>query len=84
LTNAKQVTHDTPPCFLFHTAADPVVPVLNSVNFYLALLREGVPAELHVFEQGQQMSEIRMSRQVNRLGDSTRHVRGQREGTVRT
>jgi acetyl esterase/lipase len=52
-TNAKQVTHDTPPCFLFHTAADTVVPVLNSVNFYMALLREGVPAELHVFEQGQ-------------------------------
>ncbi len=51
-TNAKQVTHDTPPCFLFHTAADQVVPVLNSVNFYLALLREGVPAELHVFEEG--------------------------------
>src|SRR5579862_4889807 len=53
LTNAKQVTHGTPPCFLFHTAADQVVPVLNSVNFYLALLREGVPAELHVFEQGE-------------------------------
>jgi acetyl esterase/lipase len=52
-TNAKQVTRDTPPCFIFHTAADQVVPVLNSVNFYLALLRVGVPAELHVFEQGQ-------------------------------
>ncbi len=52
-TNAKQVTRDTPPCFIFHTAADPVVPVLNSVDFYLALLRVGVPAELHVFEQGQ-------------------------------
>jgi acetyl esterase/lipase len=51
-TNAKQVTHDTPPCFLFHTGNDPAVPVLNSVNFYLALQREGIPAELHVFEQG--------------------------------
>ena len=51
-TNAKQVTHDTPPCFLFHTAADQVVPVLNSVDFYLALMRQGVPAELHVFEEG--------------------------------
>ena len=51
-TNAKQVTHDTPPCFLFHTATDPVVPVLNSVNFYLALLKAGVPAEMHIFEQG--------------------------------
>lgn len=52
-TNARQVTRDTPPCFLFHTGTDPVVPVLNSVNFYLALQREGIPAELHVFEQGE-------------------------------
>jgi acetyl esterase/lipase len=51
-TNAKQVTRDTPPCFLFHTADDKVVPVLNSVNFYLALQRAGVPAELHIFEHG--------------------------------
>jgi acetyl esterase/lipase len=51
-TNAKQVTRDTPPCFLFHTGTDMTVPVLNSVNFYLALLRAGVPAELHVFERG--------------------------------
>jgi acetyl esterase/lipase len=51
-TNAKQVTQDTPPCFLFHTSADKVVPVQNSINFYVALQRMGVPAELHVFEQG--------------------------------
>jgi acetyl esterase/lipase len=51
-TNARQVTRDTPPCFLFHTAADNAVPVMNSVNFYMALLRVGVPAELHIFEQG--------------------------------
>jgi acetyl esterase/lipase len=51
-TNARQVTRDTPPCFLFHTGADTVVPVQNSVNFYIALLHAGVPAELHVFEQG--------------------------------
>jgi len=25
---------------------------MNSVNFYTALLRVGVPAELHIFEQG--------------------------------
>ena len=51
-TNARQVTRDTPPCFLFHTAADKVVPVMNSINFYRALLKAGIPAELHVFEQG--------------------------------
>jgi acetyl esterase/lipase len=51
-SNERQVDRDTPPCFLFHTQADPVVPVENSLRFYTALRRVGVPAELHVFEQG--------------------------------
>jgi acetyl esterase/lipase len=52
LSNEKQVDRDTPPCFLFHTQADKTVPVENSLRFYEALRRVGVPAELHVFEQG--------------------------------
>ena len=51
-SNEKHITHDTPPCFLFHTANDPVVPVENSLRFYAALQRVGIPAELHIFEQG--------------------------------
>ena len=52
LSNEKQVTAQTPPTFLFHMADDKVVPPENSVLFYLALLKAGVPAELHVYEQG--------------------------------
>ncbi|MCC7009536.1 MAG: alpha/beta hydrolase [Acidobacteria bacterium] len=52
LSNDRQVTKDTPPAFLFHTNADAAVPAENSVLFYLALRRAGVPAELHVFEPG--------------------------------
>ncbi len=52
LSNELQVTKDTPPTFLFHTSDDPVVPVQNSIEFYLALQKNGVPAELHVFEHG--------------------------------
>ena len=52
LSNEAQVTKDTPPTFLFHTDADPVVPSENSVNFYLAMRKVGVPAELHIFEKG--------------------------------
>lgn len=47
-----QVTRETPPTFLFTTSADTVVPAENSVAFYLALQKAGVPAELHVFENG--------------------------------
>lgn len=52
LSNEKQVTNKTPPTFLFHTTEDKAVKPENSVEFYLALRRAGVPAELHVFERG--------------------------------
>lgn len=52
LSNELQVTAKTPPAFLFHTTADTGVPVENSVRFYAAMRRAGVPAELHVFENG--------------------------------
>ena len=52
LSTDRQVTKDTPPTFLFHTSADTTVPPENSVLFYLALRKAGVPAEMHVFEVG--------------------------------
>jgi acetyl esterase/lipase len=52
LSNEKQVTGRTPPTFLVASSADDVVPPENSVQFYLALRRAKVPAELHVFERG--------------------------------
>jgi acetyl esterase/lipase len=52
LSNEKQVTPQTPPTFLFHTADDPVVPVENSLRFADALRAAHVPYELHVFEHG--------------------------------
>jgi acetyl esterase/lipase len=52
LSNELQVTATTPPTFLFHTTTDPVVPVENSVLFYLALRKAGVPAEMHIYAQG--------------------------------
>jgi acetyl esterase/lipase len=53
LSNEKRVTAQTPPTFLFHTDEDSGVPPENSVAFYLALRRVGVPAELHIYQQGQ-------------------------------
>jgi acetyl esterase/lipase len=52
LSTDLQVTPQTPPTFLFSTSADTGVPSENSVLFYLALHKAGVPAELHVFEKG--------------------------------
>ena len=52
LSNELQVTAQTPPAFLFHTTEDKAVPVENSILFYMALRKAGVPAELHIFEKG--------------------------------
>jgi acetyl esterase/lipase len=52
LSNDQRVTPQTPPTFLFHTNADTTVAAENSVRFYLALRKAGVPAELHIYEQG--------------------------------
>ena len=52
MSSELQVTSDTPPTFLFHTNADRGVPPENSVLFYMALRNAGVPAELHIYEQG--------------------------------
>lgn len=52
LSNENQVTAHTPPTFLFHTTEDRGVPVENSVLFYLALRKAGVPAEMHLYERG--------------------------------
>lgn len=52
LSNDKAVTKETPPTFLFHTYDDTVVKAENSVLFYLACRRAGVPSELHIFEPG--------------------------------
>ena len=52
LSNERQVTNQTPPTFLFATADDPVVPVQNSVQFFLALRAAKVPAAMHIYEHG--------------------------------
>jgi len=52
LSNETQVTTQTPPTFLYATTADKTVPVMNSILFYEALLRAGVPVEMHIFQVG--------------------------------
>jgi acetyl esterase/lipase len=52
LSNELRVTAETPPTFLFHTDADRGVPPENSVLYYLALRRYGVPAEMHIYQDG--------------------------------
>jgi acetyl esterase/lipase len=52
LSGEQAVIKDTPPTFIFQTNADTTVPAENSVFYYLALRKMGVPAEMHIFEKG--------------------------------
>lgn len=52
LSNQLQVKPQTPPTFLFHTSDDKSVPVQNSIEYYLALRKMGIPVEMHIFEHG--------------------------------
>lgn len=47
-----QVSHKTPPAFLWHTFTDDAVPVENSLLFVSALRRAGVSTEFHMYPRG--------------------------------
>jgi acetyl esterase/lipase len=51
-SNDQQVTAQTPPAFLFHTADDAGVPVENSLRFATACSKNKVPFALHVYPHG--------------------------------
>lgn len=46
------VTSDTPPTFLLQAEDDPVDTVQNSLVYYAALKKAGVPVEMHLYAQG--------------------------------
>lgn len=47
-----QITKDTPPTFIWHTADDQAVSVQNSLLFAAELSRWQIPYDLHIFESG--------------------------------
>jgi acetyl esterase/lipase len=48
----KHASIDTSPSFLYSTSGDMSVDSRNAADFYVALKKLGVPAELHIFELG--------------------------------
>lgn len=49
---ARLVTENTPPTFLWATAADELVPVQHSLRMAHALADHQIPFEMHIFEKG--------------------------------
>ena len=51
-SNELQVTKNTPPTFLVLAGDDNTVNPENSIKYYEALLRNRVPAEMHIYQNG--------------------------------
>ena len=48
----NRVTSDCPPTFIWSTANDNCVPIMNSILFTSALAKNGIPFESHIFPDG--------------------------------
>jgi acetyl esterase/lipase len=60
----QHVTKDVPPTFITLAEDDSAVPPRNGISYFTALKDAGVPAELHVFKQGDHGFGIRDARQL--------------------
>ncbi|MDR0814975.1 MAG: GDSL-type esterase/lipase family protein [Bacteroidales bacterium] len=52
-SNELWVDKTTPPAFITHANDDSAVPVANSLVFYEALSKNGIPSEIHIYEKGE-------------------------------
>ncbi len=62
-SNELNVTAETPPTFLVLADDDKAVVPRNSIEFYSALKRNNVPAEMHIFKKGGHGFGIRKNNQ---------------------
>ena len=56
------VTAQTPPTFLLQAEDDHVDSVFDSLSYYIALKKAGVPAEMHLYAQGNHAFGLRHTR----------------------
>ncbi len=64
LTPRIEIPAGTPPIFLAHSSDDEISNPEHSVFAYLALLRAGVPAELHIFATGNHDFGVRQNEKL--------------------
>jgi acetyl esterase/lipase len=57
-----QVTGQTPPTFLLQAEDDHVDSVYDSLSYYIALQKAGVPAEMHLYAQGNHAFGLRRTK----------------------
>ena len=70
----RNVKSSTPPAFLWHTAEDGGVPVMNSLLYAAALSRSKVPFELHVYPYGGHGSSTCDSTTIDDISEGLMHA----------
>ena len=71
-SSEKQIKHDTPPVFLWHTAEDATVNVINSLEFAKGLRNKGIPFELHIFPYGRHGLSLAYDYEDERISEWTK------------
>ncbi len=71
LSSEKNVSLQTPPCFLMHGADDAVVPVENTLMFATALSNHKISFEAHILKHAPHGFTLGSSRQPPRLAQSS-------------
>jgi acetyl esterase/lipase len=51
-SNELHVNKNAPPAFIVHASDDKTVPVQNSIDYFTALRKNNVRAELHIYSEG--------------------------------
>lgn len=69
----KCVSEKTPPAFIWHTAADTVVPVQSSLYYAEALSKYKIPYELHIYPFGGHGGSTFDKQTFNEVSDITKY-----------
>ncbi|WP_087519559.1 prolyl oligopeptidase family serine peptidase [Polaribacter sp. SA4-12] len=67
-SNELNVTQNTPPTFLAHSADDKAAPVENSLDFYKALHNKDIPAEMHIYPKVDMDMHLQLTKAEYPLG----------------
>ena len=71
----KLVNKSTPPAFLWHTAEDPVVPVMNSLLYVQALTANNIPFALHIYPYGNHGLSTADRQTLDHIPDNAKNVK---------
>ena len=70
----KNVKDTTPPAFIWHTAEDTCVPVMNSMLYAKSLSEHKVPFELHIYPFGAHGLSTGDAQTNDNMNERTKHV----------